>query len=62
MFYACPVWEFAADTHSMKVQRLQNRVPRVRNIEQGEAQQRKYNRLNLAEVRRTTDQVNKLPL
>jgi hypothetical protein len=26
MTYACPTWEFAADTHLMKLQRLQNRV------------------------------------
>jgi hypothetical protein len=26
MIYACSTWEFAADTHLMKVQRLQNRV------------------------------------
>jgi hypothetical protein len=26
--YACPAWEFAADTHLMKLQRLQNRVLR----------------------------------
>jgi hypothetical protein len=26
MAYACPVWEFAADTHVMKLQRLQNKV------------------------------------
>jgi hypothetical protein len=24
--YVCPNWEFAADTHLMKIQRLQNRV------------------------------------
>jgi hypothetical protein len=24
--YACPTWEFAADTHLLKLQRLQNRV------------------------------------
>jgi hypothetical protein len=24
--YACPAWEFAADTHLLKLQRLQNRV------------------------------------
>jgi hypothetical protein len=29
MTYACPTWEFAADTHLMKLQRLQNRVLRV---------------------------------
>jgi hypothetical protein len=28
MTYACPTWEFAADTHLMKLQRLQNRVLR----------------------------------
>jgi hypothetical protein len=92
MTYACPAWEFAADTHLMKLQRLQNKVLRttgkfprntpihdmqisfqipyvyhyitklcrqqaqiiqhhdnihVRNIGQGEARQRKYNRLKL---------------
>jgi hypothetical protein len=26
MTYACPAWEFAADTHLMKLQRLQNKV------------------------------------
>jgi hypothetical protein len=25
MTYVCPTWEFAADTHLMKLQRLQNR-------------------------------------
>jgi hypothetical protein len=29
MTYACPTWEFAADTHLMKLQRLQNRVLRA---------------------------------
>jgi hypothetical protein len=28
MTYACPTWEFAADTHLTKLQRLQNRVLR----------------------------------
>jgi hypothetical protein len=28
MTYVCPTWEFAADTHLMKLQRLQNRVLR----------------------------------
>jgi len=28
MTYACPTWEFAADTHLLKLQRLQNRVLR----------------------------------
>ena len=27
--YACPVWEFAADTHLLKLQHLQNRVLRT---------------------------------
>jgi hypothetical protein len=90
--YACPAWEFAADAHLLKLQRLQNRVLRstgnfprrtpvrelhkaftipyvydymtklpsqqaeviqnhenanVRNIGQGEARHRKYNRLQL---------------
>jgi hypothetical protein len=26
MTYACPTWEFAADTHLLKLQRLQNRI------------------------------------
>jgi predicted dithiol-disulfide oxidoreductase (DUF899 family) len=26
MTYACPVWEFAADTHLMKLQHLQNKI------------------------------------
>jgi hypothetical protein len=26
MTYACPAWEFAADTHLMKLQHLQNKV------------------------------------
>jgi hypothetical protein len=25
MTYACPTWEFAADTHLTKLQRLQNK-------------------------------------
>jgi hypothetical protein len=29
MTYACPTWEFAADTHLMKLQRLQIKVPRT---------------------------------
>jgi hypothetical protein len=29
MTYACPAWEFAADTHLMKFQRLQNKVLRT---------------------------------
>jgi hypothetical protein len=29
MTYACPTWEFAEDTHLMKLQRLQNRVLRA---------------------------------
>jgi hypothetical protein len=29
MTYACPTWEFAADTHLMRLQRLQNRVLRA---------------------------------
>jgi hypothetical protein len=29
MTYACPTWEFAADTHLMKLQCLQNRVLRA---------------------------------
>jgi hypothetical protein len=26
MTYACPAWEFAADTHLIKLQRLQNKA------------------------------------
>jgi hypothetical protein len=34
MNYACPTWEFAADTHLIKLQRLQNRVLRsVSNLD-----------------------------
>jgi hypothetical protein len=29
MIYACPTWEFVADAHLMKLQRLQNRVLRA---------------------------------
>jgi hypothetical protein len=29
MTYACPTWESAADTHLLKLQRLQNKVLRV---------------------------------
>jgi hypothetical protein len=29
MTYACPSWEFAADTHLMKLQRLQNKILRT---------------------------------
>jgi hypothetical protein len=29
MTYACPAWEFAADTCLLKLQRLQNRVLRT---------------------------------
>jgi hypothetical protein len=29
MIYACPVWEFVADTHLLKLQRLQNKVLRT---------------------------------
>jgi hypothetical protein len=29
MTYACPVWEFAAETHLLKLQRLQNKVIRT---------------------------------
>jgi hypothetical protein len=29
MTYDCPTWKCAVDTHSMKLQRLQNRVPRA---------------------------------
>jgi hypothetical protein len=27
--YACPVWEFAADSYLLKLQRLQNRALRI---------------------------------
>jgi hypothetical protein len=29
MTYACPAWEFAAETHLLKLQRLQNKVLRT---------------------------------
>jgi hypothetical protein len=29
MTYACPTWDFAAVTHLMKLQRLQNKVLRI---------------------------------
>jgi hypothetical protein len=29
MTYACPAWEFAAETHLLKLQRIQNRVLRT---------------------------------
>jgi hypothetical protein len=29
MTYACPAWEFATDTHLLKLQRLQNKVLRT---------------------------------
>jgi hypothetical protein len=29
MTYACPAWEFEAETHPLKLQRLQNRVLRT---------------------------------
>lgn len=29
MTYTCPVWEFAADTHLLKSQSLQNKVRRT---------------------------------
>jgi len=29
MAYACPAWKFAADSHLLKLQRLQNRVLRT---------------------------------
>jgi hypothetical protein len=29
MAYACPVWEFEADTHLLKLQRLKNKVLRI---------------------------------
>jgi hypothetical protein len=32
MTYASPAWEFAADTHLMKLQRLQNKVLRTAGI------------------------------
>jgi hypothetical protein len=33
MTYACPTWEFAADTHLMKLQRLQNTVRAIHNFD-----------------------------
>jgi hypothetical protein len=29
MTYACPAWEFAAETYLLKLQRLQNKVLRI---------------------------------
>jgi hypothetical protein len=29
MTYACPAWEFAADNHLLKLQRLQNKLLRT---------------------------------
>jgi hypothetical protein len=29
MSYACPAWEFAADTHLMKLQRLLNKIVHI---------------------------------
>jgi hypothetical protein len=29
MTYACPAWEFAADNHLLKLQRLQNKIIRT---------------------------------
>jgi hypothetical protein len=29
MTYACPAWEFAAESHLLKLQRLQNKVLRT---------------------------------
>jgi hypothetical protein len=29
MTYACPAWEFAAETHLLKLQRLQSRILRT---------------------------------
>jgi hypothetical protein len=29
MVYSCPTWEYAADAHHLKLQRLQNRVLRA---------------------------------
>jgi hypothetical protein len=29
MSYVCPAWEFSADTHLLKLQRLQNKVLRT---------------------------------
>jgi hypothetical protein len=29
MTYACPAWEFAAESHLLKLQRLQNKVLRI---------------------------------
>jgi hypothetical protein len=33
MTYACPAWEFAADTYLLKLQRLQNKVLRTNLLE-----------------------------
>jgi hypothetical protein len=35
MTYVCPTWQYAADAHSLKLQRLQNRGPRVTGILDG---------------------------
>jgi hypothetical protein len=32
MTYACPAWQFAVDTHLIKLQRLQNHVLRTNGI------------------------------
>jgi hypothetical protein len=53
MTYACPAWEFAADTCLLKLQRLQNKVLRTIG---------NFPSLNLAAVKLTTFQVTKLPL
>jgi hypothetical protein len=46
MTYARPAWEFAADTHLIKLQRLQNKVLRfVGKFGLGEARNRKYKKL-----------------
>jgi hypothetical protein len=45
--YACPTWESAADTHLMKLQRLQNTVAYQNAYRAGEAQHRKHKRLKL---------------
>jgi hypothetical protein len=52
------VYDFIPKLCRQQAEVIQNHVnPNVRNIGQGEAQHRKYKRLNLAAVRHTTVQV-----
>jgi hypothetical protein len=38
MTYACPDWEFSAETHLLKLQRLQNKILRtIGNFPKGES-------------------------